>query len=66
MKYIQLTKFDGNPLYINVEHITAVTVRQSFDNKAANTVICTLDGDIGWNVKESVSEVMSMIDDANR
>lgn len=66
MKYIQLTKYDGELVYVNIEHITAVTVTPTFGYvTGSNTTIYTLDGKSGWSVKESVSEVMDKIDEVS-
>jgi hypothetical protein len=54
----------GNPLYINVEHITSVFEAPT-DGGSLKTIIWGGPTGIGWEVEESLNEAFKLISAAN-
>lgn len=64
MRYIQVTKrTDGILAYINVEYITSVSSYLN-DGKEVTTIDCNKYD--YWEVRETVDEVMEMIDEVSK
>ena len=66
MKYIKLTndvaEHKGNPLYINVDSIVTVSEVSATPGGSLKTVIFA--GQTGWEVEQSVGEVLKLIEGA--
>lgn len=58
--WIKLTKIDGGPVYICVDHIQAVfEMPDDYDDPEVVTVLDMVTG--AWNVKEDVETVLKKI-----